>query len=49
MRGPERSRQQVASTLQAAYADGLLSEETLMHRLDLLLGAAVADQLLRVD
>jgi FHA domain len=41
--GPGASRRQIARTLGAAYADGLLSEETLHHRLDQLLGARLID------
>jgi hypothetical protein len=37
------SRQKLAGTLQAAYADGLLSEQTLSHRLELLLAATIVD------
>jgi hypothetical protein len=33
----------MARTLKAAYGDGLLSEDTLMHRLDLLLGSRLID------
>jgi hypothetical protein len=33
----------MASTLNAAYGDGLLSQETLVHRLDLLFGSALVD------
>jgi hypothetical protein len=40
---PGTSRQQIASTLNAAFADGLLSEETFAHRLDELLGAGLID------
>jgi hypothetical protein len=40
---PGRSRQQLARTLNAAYADGLLSEHTLAHRLDLLFGSRLID------
>jgi DNA-binding Lrp family transcriptional regulator len=40
---PGASRQQIARALNAAYGDGLLSEETLHHRLDQLLGARVID------
>ncbi len=36
-------RQRLARTLNAAYGDGLLSEATLVHRLDLLLRAPVID------
>jgi FHA domain len=37
------SRQRLARTLNAAYGDGLLSEGTFAHRLDLLLRAPVVD------
>jgi hypothetical protein len=37
------SRQQIAHTLNAAYADGLLSEDTFSHRLDQLLDARIVD------
>jgi hypothetical protein len=40
---PGASRRQIARTLNAAYGDGLLSEETLHHRLDQLLGARLID------
>ncbi len=43
MPGSGRFRQQLANTLKAAYADGLISEETLAHRLDALLGASIID------
>jgi FHA domain len=36
-------RQRLVRTLNAAYGDGLLSEATLVHRLDLLLRAPVID------
>jgi hypothetical protein len=36
-------RHRIAATLHAAYGDGLLSENTLAHRLDLLLGSSVID------
>ncbi len=42
---PGASRRQIARTLNAAYGDGLLSEETLHHRLDQLLGARLIDPL----
>jgi hypothetical protein len=35
---PGRSREQLAGTLGAAFAEGLLSEQTLSHRLGLLFG-----------
>jgi hypothetical protein len=37
------SRQQIARTLNAAYADGLLSEDTFCRRLDQLLDARLVD------
>jgi hypothetical protein len=40
---PGSSRQRLASTLNAAYADGLLSPETLSQRLDLLFGKRLVD------
>jgi hypothetical protein len=40
---PGASRQWLARTLNAAYADGLLSEGTLSHRLDLLFGSELID------
>ena len=40
---PGASRQQLARTLNGAYADGLLSEQTLSHRLDLLFGSSLID------
>jgi hypothetical protein len=40
---PGTSRLQIARTLNAAYGDGLLSEETLHHRLDQLLAARLID------
>ncbi len=40
---PAASRHRMARTLKAAYGDGLLSEDTLMHRLDLLLGSRLID------
>lgn len=43
MLGPGRTRQKLEGTLQAAYADGLLSAKTLAHRLDLLLASPVVD------
>jgi hypothetical protein len=36
-------RQRLAQTLSAAYGDGLLSESTLVHRLDLLFGSRLID------
>jgi FHA domain len=43
MLAPGASRQQLASALNAAYADGLLSQRTLLHRLDLLFGSRLID------
>lgn len=43
VRGPGTSCQKLASVLQAAYADGLLSEQTLAHRLDALLAAKMVE------
>jgi FHA domain-containing protein len=40
---PGESRRRMASTLNAAYGDGLLSQETLVHRLDLLFRSALVD------
>jgi hypothetical protein len=40
---PGASRRRLAETLNAAYADGLLSERTLSHRLDLLLTSRLVD------
>jgi FHA domain len=40
---PGQSRQQLARALNAAYADGLLSEHTLLRRLDLLFGSRLID------
>jgi hypothetical protein len=40
---PGSRRARIATTLNAAYADGLLSEETLVHRLDLLLRGQLVD------
>ncbi len=37
------SRRRIAQSLKAAYGDGLLSERTLAHRLDLLLGSALVE------
>jgi hypothetical protein len=41
--GPGSHRHQLARTLNAAYAEGLLSEHTLAHRLDVLFASAVID------
>jgi len=43
METPDSSRQRLASVLNAAYADGLLSPETLSERLDLLFGRRLVD------
>jgi hypothetical protein len=43
--GAGASRRQIAHTLNAAYADGLLSQETFSHRLDQLLEARLVDPL----
>jgi hypothetical protein len=43
MQIPGSSRQRLAQALNAAYADGLLSERTLSHRLDLLFRSKVVD------
>ena len=43
MQIPGSSRQQLAQVLNAAYADGLLSEHTLSHRLDLLFRSRIVD------
>lgn len=40
---PGTSRQQLARALNTAYADGLLSESTLVHRLDVLFGSHLID------
>jgi FHA domain len=40
---PGHSRQQLARTLNAAYADGLLSHRTLLQRLDLLFASRLID------
>jgi hypothetical protein len=40
---PGSSRQRLASALNAAYADGLISPETLSQRLDLLFGRRLVD------
>lgn len=40
---PGASREQLARTLNAAYADGLLSEKTLSYRLEELFGSALVD------
>jgi hypothetical protein len=41
--GPGSRRHRLARTLNAAYAEGLLSERTLAHRLDVLFASAVID------
>jgi hypothetical protein len=38
-----KSRREIAQTLNAAYANGLLSEDTFLHRVDQLLAANVID------
>jgi hypothetical protein len=43
--GAGASRRKIAHTLNAAYADGLLSQETFSHRLDQLLEARLVDPL----
>ena len=43
MLGPGAYRNRLARTLNAAYAEGLLSERTLAHRLDVLFDGAVID------
>lgn len=40
---PGGIRHRIATTLNTAYGDGLLSENTLAHRLDLLFGSRVID------
>jgi hypothetical protein len=40
---PGANRQRLAKTLNAAYAEGLLSERTLAHRLDVLFASALID------
>jgi hypothetical protein len=40
---PGLSRHRLASVLKAAYGDGLLSESTLAHRLDVLFGSPVIE------
>ncbi len=41
--GPGANRQRLARTLNAAYAEGLLSERTLAHRLDALFAGELID------
>jgi hypothetical protein len=41
--GPGAYRHRLARTLNAAYAEGLLSEHTLAHRLDVLFASALID------
>lgn len=41
--GPGARRHRLARTLNAAYAEGLLSERTLAHRLDVLFGGGLID------
>ena len=43
MLAPGATRQRLAKTLNSAYAEGLLSEHTLAHRLDVLFASAVID------
>lgn len=43
MLGSGASRRRIARTLNSAYANGLLSEETFTYRLDLLLGERLID------
>jgi hypothetical protein len=43
MVGPGSRRRSLSATLTAAYGDGLLSDQTLSHRLEQLLGALVVD------
>ena len=43
MLAPGANRQRLAKTLNSAYAEGLLSEHTLAHRLDVLFASAVID------
>lgn len=43
MLGPGASRREIVQILQAAYADGLLSQETLCRRLDQVLDARIVD------
>jgi pSer/pThr/pTyr-binding forkhead associated (FHA) protein len=38
-----KSRREIARTLNAAYANGLLSEDTFLHRVDQLRGAAIIE------
>ena len=40
---PESVRQRLAGTLNAAYAEGVLSQSTLVHRLELLFAAPLVD------
>ena len=40
---PGTSQRRLARALNAAYAEGLVSEETFQHRLDLLLGGRLVD------
>jgi hypothetical protein len=41
---PGDAQRRMERTLNAAYGDGLLSQQTLLQRLDLLFGSAVVDQ-----
>ena len=43
MLGPGASRKRIARALNAAYADGLLSQDTFSHRVDQLLAGGVID------
>lgn len=43
MLGPGAYRHRLARTLNSAYAEGLLSERTLAHRLDILFASALID------
>jgi hypothetical protein len=45
MLSPGGSRRRIARRLNAAYGDGLLSEETFSHRIDDLLGSRLVDPL----
>src|SRR5438105_3634547 len=42
--GPVAARKQIAHTLTAAYAGGLLSEDTFVRRVDQLLGTRLIDR-----
>ena len=43
MLDPGSRRRQISTTLTTAYGEGLLSQRTLMHRMDLLLGSALVE------